>query len=116
MNRPATTATGTRDEADDTLPILSDAGWPTGAAPSRGPAEPLASRASVAGSGSASNRRSRTSANSGSSGAARMNSVMDERSLTASIPPKIASADRPSVASTVPAHSRRRGPRTGWAR
>ena len=31
-----------------------------------------------------------------------MNSVMDERSLTASIPPKIASADRPSVASTSP--------------
>ena len=28
MNSPATTATGTRGDADDTLPMLSDAGWP----------------------------------------------------------------------------------------
>ena len=45
-----------------------------------------------------------------------MNSVIDERSLTASMPPKIASAVAAGVASTGPAHSRRRAPRTGWAR
>ena len=41
---------------------------------------------------------------------------MDERSFTASTGPKICSAVLPSVPATMRAHSRSRGPSTGWAR
>ena len=46
-------------------------------------------------------------------GAARRNSVIDERTLTASTGPRICSAERPLTDSMAAAHSRRRGPRTG---
>ena len=44
------------------------------------------------------------------------NSVIDERSFMASTGPKIRSAGLPSVSATTRAHSRSRGPSTGWAR
>jgi hypothetical protein len=52
----------------------------------------------------------------GSSGAAVMNSVMDERSFIASTPPKMSAADLPSAPASIRAHSCRRGPSTGCAR
>ena len=45
-----------------------------------------------------------------------MNSVIDERSLSASTPPKISAAVLSLVADSIRAHSTSRGPSTGWAR
>ena len=59
---------------------------------------------------------SRTWRNTGSPGAACMNSVMDERSFSASTSPKICSAVRPRRPARMAAHSVSRGPRTGCAR
>ena len=102
-NRPTTTAMGTRGAGDDTPRMLSDVVGPPEPLvrgrvrdPVEEPVEDLAEHRLV--------------------GAARWNSVIDERSLTASIPPKMSSAERPCVASTMAAHSRSRGPSTGWAR
>jgi hypothetical protein len=44
------------------------------------------------------------------------NSVIEERSFMASTGPKIRSAELPLVPATTRAHSRSRGPSTGWAR
>jgi hypothetical protein len=41
---------------------------------------------------------------------------MEERSFMASMPPKICSAVWPGSFVRISAHSRKRGPRTGWAR
>jgi MFS family permease len=73
-------------------------------------------RLSVAGSGSPPKYWSRTWRNTGSPGAARMNSVIDERSFSASTPPRICSAVRPPRPARMAAHSVSRAPRTGWAR
>ena len=74
------------------------------------------SRASVASSATPSKYRSRTAAKSGSSGAARANSVIDERSLTASMPPRTSSALRVGSSVSAAAASRSRAPSTGCAR
>jgi hypothetical protein len=69
----------------------------------------------VAVSGSPPKNLPSTSPNTGSSGAAVMNSVMDERSLSASTPPKMSCAVL-FVPATMAAHSLSRGPSSGWAR
>jgi hypothetical protein len=69
----------------------------------------------VASSGSPPKYSSSTSRNTGSSGAAVMNSVIDERSFIASTSPKIAAAGFPSMAASIRAHSTKRGPSTGCA-
>ena len=76
----------------------------------------LQSRASVASSGRPSKYRVSSAPKLGSSGAAAANSVMQERSFIASTGPRIRSAVPSSTAATAPAHSRRRGPSTGWPR
>jgi subtilase family serine protease len=73
-------------------------------------------RVSVASSGAPSKYLASTRANAFSSGAAAMNSVMDERSFIASTAPKMSAALFPSVSATIVAHSMSRGPRTWWWR
>ena len=63
---------GDAGEAVDTRPMLSDGGG-----------RPAQASASVAGSGSPPNQRSSTRGNTGASGSARRNSVIDDRSFTA---------------------------------
>lgn len=57
-----------------------------------------------------------TAPNTGSAGPAAANSVIDERSFIASIPPKMSAAVLPSVSATTRAHSASRGPSTGCRR
>jgi hypothetical protein len=70
----------------------------------------------VSGSGFPSKNASSTSPKHRSSGAARWNSVIDERSFCASMPPKTSPAERPPMPATTVVHSRSRGPSTGCAR
>ena len=58
----------------------------------------------------------RTRAKTGSSGAAKANSVIDERSFWASTGPNTATGSAASSPVSAAAHSRSRGPSTGWAR
>src|SRR5262249_50038938 len=74
------------------------------------------SRARVASSGAAPKYFASTSPKTGASGAAAANSVIDERSFTASMPPKMSSAVSPPVPATMRAHSVSRGPSTWWLR
>ena len=73
-------------------------------------------RCSVAGSGTPPKYWSRTWRKTGSPGAARMNSVMQERSFCASRSPKICAAERPCWPARMVAHSVSRVPRTGCLR
>ena len=66
----------------------------------------------MAGSGRPSKYRSSTSVEAGSSGSARANSVIEERSLRASTPPRMSSWSGPGGHRPASAHRTRRGPRT----
>src|SRR6185437_8366558 len=87
------------------------------------------SRATVSASGTPSKNRASTARktfgaasrasswpDSASPASAAANSVIDERSFMASTGPKTCWAERPAVPATIWAHSRSRGPSTGWAR
>ena len=85
---------------------------------------PRSSTTSSSRSGAHRSRRPRPRRNSGRAprgrerlpGAARSNSVIEDRSFIASTAPKISTAVRPFSSVRTRAHSWSRGPRTGWAR
>jgi len=120
-----TILTGTHENVPPGVPPEdNELGWSTSLRKLAALAEerPLSrySRASVASSRTPPKYFSSASPNTcsppGPAGAAASNSVIEDRNFTASMPPKMSSAVRPSRPATIAAHSATRGPRTGWLR